>query len=206
MIAIIDYDAGNLRSVARAFEHLGLSCRITADAKKILAADRVVFPGVGAAGAAMKILRERGLDSVIRDVVADKKPFLGICLGAQIMLDRSEEDGGTDCLGVIPGEVRRFPAQGAGFKVPHMGWNGFTTCRSHPLLEGIGDDDQFYFVHSYYLHTFEPHDGMALTEYGFPFVSVMARDTLFAVQFHPEKSGPPGLRMLKNFAAWKGDL
>lgn len=206
MIAIIDYEAGNLTSVERALTHLGVPCRVTADAGEIRAADRVVFPGVGAAAAAMGALRARGLDTVIRDVIGQKKPFLGICLGAQVMLDRSEEDGGTACLGIIPGDVRRFAHEGEGFKVPHMGWNDIAVCRSHPVLEGIVGADRFYFVHSYYLDTADPGDCIARTDYGFPFVSVMGRESVFAVQFHPEKSGPPGLRILKNFASWKGGL
>mgnify|MGYP001140979474 CR=1 FL=1 len=205
MIAIIDYEAGNLTSVERALVHLGVPCRVTADAGEIRAADRVVFPGVGAAAAAMGVLRARGLDAVIRDVIGQKKPFLGICLGAQIMLDHSEEDGGTECLGIIPGNVRRFAHEGKGFKIPHMGWNDIRVRRSHPILEGIGDEDRFYFVHSYYLETTDAHDCVAMTDYGVPFVSVMGRGAVFAVQFHPEKSGPQGLRILKNFAAWKGE-
>lgn len=205
MIAIIDYEAGNLTSVERALAHLGVACRVTADAGEIRAADRVVFPGVGAAAAAMEVLRNSGLHNVIGDVIEQKKPFLGICLGAQVMLDCSEEDGGTDCLGIIPGNVRRFAHEGEGFKVPHMGWNDIAVCRAHPVLKGIIPSDRFYFVHSYYLDTADAGNCIARTEYGFPFVSVMGRGSVFACQFHPEKSGPPGLRILKNFAAWKGE-
>lgn len=205
MIAVIDYEAGNLRSVERAFTHLGAECRITADAEEILRADRVVFPGVGAAGAAMKVLRKHGLDRVIREVAARGTPLLGICLGAQVMLDESDEDGGTACLGLIPGRTRRFDFSDKTFKIPHMGWNNIVCKRSHPVLAGINDNDRFYFVHSYYLDPANNDDRIAETNYGASFVSVTGRGSLLAVQFHPEKSGPPGLRLLAKFSSWKGD-
>jgi len=202
MIAIIDYRAGNLKSVERALKHLGLACRITADAKEILAAERVIFPGVGAAGLAMETIRDHGLDDAIHAVIERGMPFMGICLGTQIILERSEEDGGTDCLGVIPGTVRRFPEMG--LKIPHMGWNSLSPRKDHPLLAGIDQGAQFYFVHSYYP---EPRDAGAIaatTTYGITFASVLTSGNVFATQFHPEKSGEPGLRILENFSRWDG--
>lgn len=202
MIAIIDYQAGNLKSVERALNHLGLACRITGVASEILAAERVIFPGVGAAGRAMETIRSHGLDAAIHAVIGRGTPFMGICLGTQIILDTSEEDGGTACLGVIPGTVRRFPEMG--LKIPHMGWNSLSPRFDHPLLAGIDPLAQFYFVHSYYP---EPRDADAITAtttYGIPFASVLAHGNVFATQFHPEKSGEQGLRILENFSRWDG--
>lgn len=199
MIAIIDYQAGNLRSVERALLYLGLRCAITRSVQDIRRAERVVFPGVGAAGKAMETIRSFGLDEVIREVVAGGTPFLGICLGTQIILDRSEEDHAR-CLGIIPGTVRRFPD--TGIKIPHMGWNTIRKKADHPLFEGIDDHAQFYFVHSFYPDPSRDSDGIACTSYGIEFVSVIARDNIVATQFHPEKSGKPGLRMLENFSRW----
>ena len=208
MIAIIDYKAGNLRSVERALKNLGFDCRITLDREEILASERVVFPGVGAAGKAMADLRHLGLDGVLRQVFENGKPFLGICIGAQIILDRSEEDR-VHCLGLIPGEAKAFPVplmsgDNERLKIPHMGWNGLRLFRKHPVLNGIRPEDEFYFVHSYYpMPAFDTHV-IGTTEYGIRFPSVIGNRNLIAMQFHLEKSGAPGLRILKNFCHWDG--
>lgn len=201
MIAIIDYRAGNLRSVERALRYLGLECAITGDPQKIRDAERVIFPGVGAAGKAMETISSLGLDKVIHEVVARGVPFLGICLGTQIILEESEEDSAR-CLGIIPGRCVRFPDQG--LKIPHMGWNTLQKCGEHPLFEGVDESAQFYFVHSFYPSPEGQGLAMATTSYGIEFTSVMARGNVVATQFHPEKSGRPGLRMLKNFSLWDG--
>jgi len=208
MIAIIDYKAGNLRSVERALRGLGFECRITHERAEILAADRVVFPGVGAAGRAMADLRQLGLDQVLSQALDDGLPFLGICLGAQIILDRSDEDHAA-CLGFLTGEAKAFPLplgspEDGRLKVPHMGWNGLTQVREHPVLKGIGPEDEFYFVHAYYpAPVFEGHV-IGTTDYGIRFPSVIGRRNLIAMQFHPEKSGRPGLQILRNFCEWDG--
>jgi len=202
MIAIIDYEAGNLTSVARALRHIGVECEITRDHDAIRSAERVIFPGVGAAGEAMAIIRREGLDTVIREVVAAGNPFLGICLGAQIILGESEEDNGTPCLGVIPGTAKRF--QGTDIKIPHMGWNNVAVTRPHPVLAGIIPDAQFYFVHSYYPAPAKEEDVIATTGYGTSFASVIGHGNVIATQFHPEKSGRSGLRILENFRTWDG--
>lgn len=202
MIAIIDYQAGNQTSVKRALERLGLPAEITADPGRLQAADGIIFPGVGAAGQAMELLIRTGLDRVIIES-AGRRPFLGICLGCQIMLESSEEDGGIRTLGLVPGRNRRFDGRlpdesGRPIRVPHMGWNSLRRVVDSPLFEGLGDGDQFYFVHSYYPEP-ERQLVMAVTDYGLEFASIFGRDGLWAVQFHPEKSGLPGLRILKNF-------
>lgn len=201
MIAIIDYRAGNLRSVERALQHLSLECTITNNKEVILGASRVIFPGVGAAGTAMQTIRSLGLDDVIHEVIARKTPFLGICLGTQIILDSSEEDG-AQCLGIIPGIVRKFPD--TGMKIPHMGWNTLQNKIDHPILAGIDANAQFYFVHSYYPEPSRREDIAASTFYGIDFASVIARGNVAATQFHPEKSGRFGLKMLENFSRWDG--
>jgi glutamine amidotransferase len=204
MIAIIDYEAGNLTSVARAVAHLGFSCTVTHDAELIRRAERIIFPGVGAAGAAMASLRRAGLDRVLAEVHGAGKPMLGICLGSQVILGRSAEND-TACLGILPGRVVRFrPAgeEGGVPKIPHMGWNRIAPQRPHPLLAGIAPADEFYFVHSYYPVPDDPACVLAVTEYGVTFASVIGRGNLAATQFHLEKSGRPGLRMLRNFCTW----
>ncbi len=208
MIAIIDYNAGNLRSVERALKKLGFPCQITQDRKDILKAERVVFPGVGAAGTAMADLRQMGLDEAIREVFRSGRPVLGICLGSQIILDSSEENDAS-CLGIIRGRTVRFPdLSGFGkegpLKIPHMGWNGIALRRRHPVLDGIASADEFYFVHSYYPLPAEEGRVIATTDYGISFPSVIGKGNLIAMQFHPEKSGPAGLRILKNFCTWDG--
>jgi len=209
MIAIIDYKAGNLRSVERALRGLGFACRITHDRDEILTADRVVFPGVGAAGRAMADLRGLGLDWVLGQVLEEGKPFLGICLGAQIILERSDEDHAA-CLGVMAGEAKSFPVplpspDHGRLKIPHMGWNGVTHARKHPVLKGIGPGDEFYFVHAYYPAPASEDHIIGTTDYGIRFPSVIGRRNLIAMQFHPEKSGRPGLRILKTFCEWDGN-
>jgi glutamine amidotransferase len=202
MITIIDYMAGNLKSVERALLHLGVHCRITHDPHEIVSAERVIFPGVGAAGQAMDTIRSTGLDKAIHAVVNRGTPFMGICLGTQIILEESEEDAITPCLGIIPGKVRRFSA--SGLKIPHMGWNHIAVRFDHPLLDEVDSQAQFYFVHSFYPDPRNATDIVATTEYGITFASILARKNVFATQFHPEKSGRQGLKILENFSCWDG--
>ena len=205
MTAIVDYRAGNLTSVRLAFETIGAAAEVTSDPAAIRAADRILFPGVGAAGSAMRNLDELGLADVLRERIAAGVPFLGICLGTQILFERSEDAGGTACLGILPGAARRFVPRSRADKIPEMGWNQARIVRPHPLLAGIPDDSDFYFVHSYYPAPAEPSDVVCTTEYcGAPFASMVGRGSLAATQFHPEKSGRVGLRLLANFAAWDG--
>ncbi len=208
MIAVIDYRVGNLGSVRRAIERLGFPCRVTGETEEILSAERVIFPGVGAAGKAMECLRETGLDEAVRESLRREKPILGICLGAQIILEKSEENGAS-CLGLIKGKAVRFPEPlhniGEGLlKVPHIGWNGVIPRRRHPVLEGICAADEFYFVHSYYPLPEDEKSVIALTDYGVRFPSIIGCRNLVAVQFHPEKSGTAGLKLLRNFCMWDG--
>lgn len=207
-IAIIDYGMGNLRSVAKALEHVAPGARVlvTQNRLDILRADRVVFPGQGSIRDCMHELARWDLVEVVRQTALGK-PFLGLCLGPQALLDFSEENGGTECLGVLPGRVVRFgdprdPATGERLKVPHMGWNQVRQLRDHPLWRGIPQDSRFYFVHSYYLQPADAALAVGSTRYGFDFTSAIARDNIFAVQFHPEKSAQAGLRLLANFADW----
>ncbi|MBN1827629.1 MAG: imidazole glycerol phosphate synthase subunit HisH [Deltaproteobacteria bacterium] len=202
MIAIIDYKAGNLRSVKRALDHLGLPARITADPVEMRAAERVIFPGVGAARSAMESIANSGLAGVISEIVRRGVPFLGICLGAQIILSYSEEDDRTDCLDIIPGGALRFPE--GPLKVPEMGWNNLKVCRDHPLFRSVDPRSQFYFVHSYYPQPRNDDAVVARTEYGITFPSVIGRGNVIATQFHPEKSGRCGLRFLREFCSWDG--
>jgi glutamine amidotransferase len=208
MLAIIDYGAGNLTSVRLAFEGLSAAATVTAQPDAVVASDRVILPGVGAAGAAMSRLRELRLVPAIRDVVARGTPFLGICLGAQIVLDRSEEDGGVDCLGLLPGTARIFKPPDRWDKVPQMGWNSVAQRSvppgsAHPLFQGIDDNSEFYFVHSYYPVPSDPSCVLGETDYGgICFASAVGRRNLAATQFHPEKSGRVGLRLLQNFLSW----
>ena len=199
MIAIIDYQMGNLRSVQKAFEKVGHAAIITSDPKRLQDAERIVLPGVGAFRDAMRELEDRRLIGSIQQAVENNKPFLGICLGLQLLFDVSFEDGEHHGLGLFPGKVVRFSLPG-GFKVPHMGWNQVHIRRPAPILEGIAQGSHFYFVHSYYV---EPasDDVIAIeTDYHRPFCSMIWKDRLFATQFHPEKSQQLGLRVLKNFA------
>ena len=208
-VAVVDYGMGNLRSVAKAIEHVApeLSVTITGDAATVAASRRVVFPGQGAMPDCMRALNAQGLREAVMEA-ARSKPFLGICIGLQMLFERSEE-GDTPGLGLLPGRVRRFPAaemmdaQGGRLKVPHIGWNEVRQTLSHPLWEGIPQGSRFYFVHSY----FPQPEIRALTAgesvYGVPFTCAAARDNLFAVQFHPEKSHAAGLKLLANFLAWQ---
>lgn len=210
MIAIIDYKAGNLTSVAHALSHLGFECRITYDVKTIKGADRVIFPGVGSAGRAMHDLQDMGLDEVICEFYKSGRPFLGICLGAQIIMEESEENR-TACLGLVAGTVKRFSLplhspDGSSLKVPQMGWNRVTVRKPHPVFSGIDAQSEFYFVHSFYPAPRNADAVLGTTDYGLTFTSVLGEGNLIAVQFHPEKSGPPGLTLLKNFCMWDGGL
>jgi glutamine amidotransferase len=208
MIAIIDYNAGNLASVARAVAHLGVACTVTHDPEQIRRAERIIFPGVGAAGAAMESLRRLGIDRVLRERTACGTPLLGICLGSQVILEHSDEND-TPCLGLLAGCARAFPAamrsrDGGPLKIPHMGWNRIHRRCDHPLFDGIGPEDEFYFVHSFYPAPSLPEQVLAVTEHGVEFASVIGRGHLVATQFHLEKSGRPGLRMLWNFCGGPG--
>jgi glutamine amidotransferase len=201
MIAIVDYKAGNLTSVARALEHLGHACAITDQAQRICAADRVILPGVGAAGSTMENLHALGLTEVLRhDVVRSGRPFLGICIGIQVLLNRSAEDH-MDCLGVVPGHVTRYPVaiDGHPLKVPQIGWNRVRQTRPHPLFAGVPDNTHFYFVNSYYPVPDDPAVTIATADYGVTFTAALACDNVMATQFHLEKSGAAGLKLLDNF-------
>jgi glutamine amidotransferase len=199
MIAIIDYQMGNLRSVQKAFEKVGHAAAITADPSTLEKADRLVLPGVGAFADAIAELRRRDLVEPIKAAIASGKPFLGICLGLQLLFDVSYEDGEHRGLGVVPGEVRRFNVPPE-YKVPHMGWNGLNIRHRSPFFAGIEDGAHFYFVHSYYVVPKDPGVIAAEASYPEPFCAVIERDNLFATQFHPEKSQAVGLGLLKNFA------
>ena len=203
LVVIIDYDAGNLRSVQRACSEVGIEAEISADPDRVRAAERVIFPGVGAAGSAMRSLVKNGLDVALGEVVAAGKPVLGICLGLQISFDRSEENA-QQTLGLLPGRVRRFEFQRRDLKIPHMGWNEVRVLRPHPLLAGIETGDEFYFVHAYYPSPATADSVYAVTDYEHDFASAVGQDNYFATQFHPEKSGRVGLRMLEHFGNWDG--
>ena len=195
-LVVIDYDSGNLRSVAKALEFVGVQPIVTADPAEIASADAVIFPGVGSAPAAMAALDARNLVQPLRDYVASGRPFMGVCLGLQLLMDRTEE-GDAPCLGIVPGQTKRLAT---GLKVPHMGWNSVRFTGDHPVFAGIPQDSYFYFVHSYYAVP-DDTDGLAgVTSYGVDFCSVYAKGNLVATQFHPEKSGPVGVSIYKNFA------
>lgn len=204
MIYIIDYKAGNITSVQRALAYLGVESQITPDPDVIRRAEKVIFPGVGQAASAMQILRERGLDRALGEAFARGTPILGICLGAQIVMTRSEE-GDTRCLDLIPGISRRFSFRDPSLKIPHMGWNRIRIVWDHPVLRGIGAEEEFYFVHSFYPQPEDPSFVAAECDYGTAFPAVIGRANLVAAQFHPEKSGAVGMRILKNFIAWDGN-
>ena len=211
-IAVIDYGMGNLRSVYKALEYVAPRQRvvIAQDAAAIANADRAVFPGQGAMPDCMAHLRQAGLLDALLEF-ARSRPLFGVCVGEQMLFERSEEgeggDGGTPCLGLFPGSVVRFPAgqrdhEGRALKVPHMGWNTVHQTQSHPLWEGIADDERFYFVHSYYARPTDQGLEVGRSEHGIGFTSAVARDNIFATQFHPEKSAAAGLRLYANFASW----
>ena len=201
-IAIVDYGMGNVRSVQKAIEHVAPNDQVflTDNAKLISEADRVVFPGQGAMGACMQALNEHGLVDVIKQA-AHEKPFLGICLGLQLLFDHSEENGGTDGLSIIPGDVVKFDK--SDLKIPHMGWNTVKQELEHPLWHNIDDNARFYSVHSYYVKEADRAVVVGSTDYGIDFTCAIAKDNMFAVQFHPEKSQHDGLQLLTNFVNWQ---
>ncbi|MEX2425842.1 MAG: imidazole glycerol phosphate synthase subunit HisH [Thermomicrobiaceae bacterium] len=198
MIAVVDYGAGNLASVANALDRIGATVTVTHDPHEIHSADGVIVPGVGAAADTMNHLESLELTDVIRDVISRDTPYLGICMGMQVLLSKSLEGGEHPCLDVIPGSVRRLPP---GLPIPHMGWNQVVQQGVHPLFNGIPDGTDFYFVHSYYVDPDDPQWAGGMTDYGKPFVSAVCRGNLMGTQFHPEKSGYWGLRLLENFVA-----
>lgn|SRR5690554_2167397 len=207
-VAVIDYGMGNLHSVAKALEHVGArQIIVTSDAQQILDADRVVLPGVGAIRDCIYELRQLGLDQVVRQV-ASEKPLLGICVGMQMLLQRSEENGGVDALGLFPGTVKYFGDDlregDVRLKVPHMGWNQVKQSADHPLWHRIEQDARFYFVHSYYASPERTSQLAGRCHYGVDFAAALAQDNVFATQFHPEKSHTNGLQLLQNFLAWDG--
>jgi len=201
VIAVINYGAGNLRSVTNALVKLGYQPRVTSEPDDVLNATAVIFPGVGAAADAMYGLRESGMDDAIRQIVRQGHYLFAVCIGLQVLLSVSEEDGWHDCLGVISGKVRRLPP---GLKVPHMGWNQVKQMAKHPIFDGIPDEANFYFVHSYYADPDDAGFVAGVTEYGISLCSVLIRDNLVATQFHPERSGEIGLRMYANFLKMAG--
>lgn len=209
-VAIIDYGMGNLHSVANALKTVApqQQVTVTSDPQQIASADRVVFPGVGAIRDCMAEIRRLGVDAMVRQAIHDK-PVLAICVGMQALMDRSEENGGVDCIGIEPGQVRYFGSDlrddaGERLKVPHMGWSQVTHCRAHPLWQGIADSSRFYFVHSYYVQAADRNAVVGSCDYGVQLDAAIARDNLFTVQFHPEKSADVGLQLLKNFMHWNG--
>ncbi|MBU2784976.1 imidazole glycerol phosphate synthase subunit HisH [Acidithiobacillus ferriphilus] len=209
-VGIIDYGMGNLYSVAKAVEYLGGKAIVSDQASELAATDRIIFPGVGAFGDCMAALEARELSDFVR-VAAQTRPFLGICLGMQMLMDCSMEHGEHAGLGLLPGRVISFPeealqaADGRRLKIPHMGWNELHQLVEHPLFAGVPQNAYFYFVHSFYVEPSTPEILAAFSDYAFPFCAAMAADNLFALQCHPEKSGPTGLRLLGNFLGWDGD-
>ena len=201
-VAIVDYDAGNTLSVTRALEKVGAKVDLTPDPERVLAADAVVLPGVGAFGDCMRKLRERGMDEACREAFRRGKPFLGVCVALQVVFESSGESPGVEGLGLMPGKVVRF--EGDGLKVPHIGWNELSLVRDHPVISGL-DGEAFYFVHSYYPEPEERRDLIGETDYyGTRFCSAAGRENLVAVQFHPEKSSGAGLKFYENFLSWAG--
>ena len=199
MIVIIDYDAGNIKSVEKAFQYIGEEIVVSRDKDEILRADKVVLPGVGAFGDAMQKLKDYDLINTIYDVVDRKTPFLGICLGLQLLFESSDETPGVKGLGILPGEILRIPER-RGFKIPHIGWNSLELTNNGRLFQGIDEQSYVYFVHSYYLKAGEDRIVKASTEYVAHIHASVEKDNVFACQFHPEKSGDVGLKILKNFA------
>ncbi|MFZ6027157.1 MAG: imidazole glycerol phosphate synthase subunit HisH [Chloroflexota bacterium] len=202
MIAIVDYKAGNLTSVKRALDYLKIENQITADPHTVSRAERIVFPGVGHAATAMSVLEARGLDEALQEAFVDGTPILGICLGSQVVLAHSEE-GDTPCLALIPGTCPRFVLNDSALKIPHMGWNAVSPERGHFVLKDLRPGDEFYFVHAYYPQPARAEDIFATSEYEVTFPAAIGHANLFATQFHPEKSGEIGLKLLQNFAVWK---
>lgn len=210
-VVVLDYGTGNLHSVAKALTFVAGAQHeilVTAQVQEILSADRIVFPGQGAVGQCMQNLKQSGLDAVLRTCI-NSKPFLGICLGLQLLMQESDEDGGVTGLGIIPGKVTRFPdniknKQGNICKIPHIGWNRVMQKKPHALWKNIEDETRFYFLHSYYVQAEINADIATETDYATEFTSTIARDNIFATQFHPEKSQHAGLTLLKNFLSWDG--
>lgn len=212
-VAVIDYGMGNLHSVAKALEHVCPETEVwvTSDPAKVAAADRVLLPGVGAIRDCMAQIIDQGVDKEVRDAIASGKPFLGICVGMQALMERSEENGGVDCLAHFEGEVKFFgdnltDAAGDKLKVPHMGWNRVEQAIDHPLWKDINSGERFYFVHSYYVQAKNNAQVAGTCEYGVPFDVALYRDNVFLTQFHPEKSHTAGLQLLKNFLNWNGQV
>ncbi len=207
MIGIVDYLAGNLTSVARALSYFGYSWIISSDVTELKKAERIIFPGVGAAKSAMESLKKFGLDEFLKETFLKGTPILGICLGTQIIFEESEEDGGTKTLGILKGKVVRFPDpllnDQEKLKVPHMGWNRVIWKKDHPVFANLDPDYEYYFVHSYYVVPEDEEMILGTTFYGIEFTSVISYKNLVAVQFHPEKSGKPGLQILKQFCEWR---
>jgi glutamine amidotransferase len=209
-VAVIDYGMGNLHSVASALRHVGATdVQISSDPEIIRAAERVIFPGVGAIRDCMAEIRRLEFDRLVPELVESGKPLLAICVGMQALMQRSEENGGVDCLAMFPGQVKFFgdplhDADDNKLKVPHMGWNQVHQTIDHPLWNGIEQDSRFYFVHSYYIHCERPSAVAATAEYGVRLHAALAENNLFAVQFHPEKSSTAGLQLLRNFVHWNG--
>lgn len=203
--ALVDYGAGNLRSVAKALESVGLSVVVTDEPSVVRRADGVVLPGVGAFPDAMRALRESGLEDAVKEAVEARRPYLGLCFGLQLLFEEGEEHGVTKGFGLLPGRVQRFPQvglDGEPLRVPHIGWNEVRFTGRHPMLEHLPERDDFYFVHSYRPVPAEPSIVVGRTQYGGEFVSAVATDRLFAVQFHPEKSQRAGRRLLAAYRAW----
>jgi len=204
MVHIVDYEAGNLTSVKRALDYIGVESVITQDSDAVRHAERVIFPGVGRASAAMYVLRERGLDAALTDAFTNGTPILGICIGCQIIMSRSDEDD-TACLNLIEGTCRRFHPSVPSLKVPHMGWNAIEVVGEHAILKGVRPGDEVYFVHSYYPEPADEGTVFATCEYEVVFPAAIGVGNLFATQFHLEKSGEVGLHMLNNFTEWDGN-
>ena len=199
MIAIIDYGAGNIQSVAKALRHIGCDCTVTKNKKEILASDGAVLPGVGSFGDTVDTMNAYGIKETVKEYIAGGKPFLGICLGMQLLFPESEESPGAKGLGIFEGTITKIP-NGDGLKIPHMGWNSLTINPQSRLLKGIGEEPYVYFVHSYYLTAKDRDLVAARTEYGVTIDAAVEKDNVFATQFHPEKSGETGLKILRNFA------
>jgi glutamine amidotransferase len=202
-VAVIDYDAGNTLSVTRALERVGARVDLTPDPEHVARADAVILPGVGAFGDCVRKLEERGMDGACREAIAGGKPFLGVCVGLQVLFEESGESPGVEGLGILPGRVVRFEVED--LKVPHMGWNQLDVAREHPVLAGL-DGEAFYFVHSYYPDPAERGDVLGTAEYGGEFCAAAGRENLAAVQFHPEKSSRAGLKLYENFLSWARNL
>jgi glutamine amidotransferase len=205
MITIIDYNAGNIRSVQRACAEVGAQAIVTSDPAAVAKAARLIFPGVGAAPSAMEYLKKTGLEGALKQAFESGIPILGICLGAQVILDSSEE-GNQKCIGLVPGKTVRFRLRDKLLKIPHMGWNEVTVVGAHPLLEGIRAGDEFYFVHSFYPQPDDEKNVYAVSNHGGDFCVALGYRNIFATQFHPEKSGRLGLELLERFTRWEGNI